>query len=256
MNPVLETVLSVGLVALLVAALHVPLGTWMYRVFTDTHHWRVERAAYRAVGVDPDTEQRWSAYALSVLAFAVASVVILFALLVAQPWLPLSQGRSMDWHTAFNTAVSFVTNTNWQSYAGETGAGTPSRCRASRCRTSSPRPSGIAVAVALIRGLARATGSDRLGNFWVDLARGIVRILLPLAAVARGRAHRRRRRPEPRRPTDVTTLTGGTRVLPAGPSPRRRPSRSSAPTAAASSTPTPRTRSRTPTRSRTSSRSS
>ncbi len=216
MNPVLETVLSVGLVALLVAALHVPLGTWMYRVFTDTHHWRVERAAYRAVGVDPDTEQRWSSYALSVIAFAVASVVILFALLVAQPWLPLSQGRSMDWHTAFNTAVSFTTNTNWQNYGGETGAGYAVQMTGLTVQNFVSAATGLAVAIALIRGLAR-TGSDRLGNFWVDLVRGTTRILLPLSAVLAVLLIAGGVIQNLTDPHTISTIAGGHQVLQGGP---------------------------------------
>ena len=182
MNPLLQAALSVGLVALLLALIHVPLGTWMYRSFTDTRHWRVERAVYRLVGVDADTEQRWTAYALSVLALAAVSVAVLFALLVAQPWLPLSQGRSMDWHTAFDTAVSFTTNTNWQSYAGESGTGYLVQMAGLTVQNFLSAATGLAVAVAVVRGLAR-TGSDRLGNFWVDLTRATVRVLLPLAAV-------------------------------------------------------------------------
>jgi len=181
-NPLLQAALSVGLVALLLALIHVPLGTWMYRSFTDTRHWRVERAVYRLVGVDADTEQRWTAYALSVLALAAVSVAVLFALLVAQPWLPLSQGRSMDWHTAFDTAVSFTTNTNWQSYAGESGTGYLVQMAGLTVQNFLSAATGLAVAVAVVRGLAR-TGSDRLGNFWVDLTRATVRVLLPLAAV-------------------------------------------------------------------------
>ena len=123
MSTALQTGAAVLLVATVLAAAHVPLGTWMHRVFTDDTDWRVERAVYRLVGVDPRTEQRWNGYAGSVLAFAAVSVATLFALVLAQAWLPWSFGRSMDWDTALNTAVSFVTNTNWQSYAGESGTG-------------------------------------------------------------------------------------------------------------------------------------
>ena len=127
MNPVITTAAAVLALAALLALSHVPLGTWIHRVFTDERDWRVERLAYRLVGVDPRTEQRWTVYALSVLAFSVVSVVLLFLLLVGQGLLPWSLGRSIDWHTAVNTAVSFVTNTNWQSYAGEAAPDTPCR---------------------------------------------------------------------------------------------------------------------------------
>ena len=108
MNSVLVTGAAVLTLAVLLALTHVPLGTWVHRVFTDEQDWRVERAVYRLVGVDPRTEQRWTGYALSVVAFSVVSVVALFLLIEVQRWLPWSLGRSMDWHTAVNTAVSFV----------------------------------------------------------------------------------------------------------------------------------------------------
>ena len=108
-NPVITTGAAVLALATLLALAHVPLGTWIHRVFADDEDWRVERLVYRVVGVDPRTEQRWTGYAVSVVAFAVVSVACLFLLLVGQGWLPWSLGRSMDWHTAVNTAVSFVT---------------------------------------------------------------------------------------------------------------------------------------------------
>jgi K+-transporting ATPase ATPase A chain len=127
MNTTLTAVLSILTVLAILAVIHVPLGTWIHRIFTDTHHTRVERFLYRLVGVDPDVEQRWSIYAISVVAFSVVSILVLWLLILVQGSLPLSQGRSMNPDTAFNTAVSFVTNTNWQSYAGEAGRATWSR---------------------------------------------------------------------------------------------------------------------------------
>jgi K+-transporting ATPase ATPase A chain len=155
----------------------------MHHVFTDDRDWRVERAVYRAVGVDPRTEQRWTGYAGSVLAFAVASVALLFVLILVQGWLPWDLGRSMSWHTALNTAVSFTTNTNWQSYSGEAAAGHTVQMLGLTTQNFVSAATGIAVAVAVVRGLARAN-ADRIGNFWVDLTRATVRVLLPLAAVA------------------------------------------------------------------------
>ena len=183
MSIALQTATAVLVVAAVLAVLHVPLGTWMHRVFTDDADWRVERVVYRLVGVDPRTEQRWTGYAASVLAFAAASVVLLFAILVAQPWLPWSLGRSMDWHTALNSAVSFTTNTNWQSYSGEAAAGHTAQMLGFTVQNFVSAATGLAVAVALLRGLARI-GADRIGNFWVDLVRATVRVLLPLAALA------------------------------------------------------------------------
>ncbi len=183
MSIALQTATAVLVVAAVLAALHVPLGTWIHRAFTDDADWRVERVVYRIVGVDPRTEQRWTGYAGSVLAFAAASVVLLFGILMAQPWLPWSLGRSMDWHTALNSAVSFTTNTNWQSYSGEAAAGHTAQMLGFTVQNFVSAATGLAVAIALLRGLARV-GADRLGNFWVDLVRATVRVLLPLAALA------------------------------------------------------------------------
>ncbi len=183
MSIALQTATAVLVVAAVLAALHVPLGTWIHRAFTDDADWRVERVVYRLVGVDPRTEQRWTGYAGSVLAFAAASVVLLFGILLAQPWLPWSLGRSMDWHTALNSAVSFTTNTNWQSYSGEAAAGHTAQMLGFTVQNFVSAATGLAVAIALLRGLARV-GADRLGNFWVDLVRATVRVLLPLAALA------------------------------------------------------------------------
>ena len=216
MNPVLVTGAAVLALAVLLALTHVPLGTWVHRVFTDEQDWRVERAVYRVVGVDPRTEQRWTGYALSVVAFTAVSVVALFLLITVQGWLPWSLGRSMDWHTALNTAVSFVTNTNWQSYAGEAGAGYTVQAVGLTVQNFASAAVGLAVAIALVRGLARHS-TDRIGNFWVDLVRGIVRILLPLAVVAAivllvGGVIQNLTDP-----TTVTTVTGGQQVIQGGP---------------------------------------
>ncbi len=183
MSPLLQSLLSIGLIAAILAAIRIPLSSWMYQVFTDTRHWRVERAVYRLVGVDPGTEQRWTTYALSALALGAASIAVLWGLIMAQPWLPWSQGRGMHWHTALNTAVSFTTNTNWQSYAGEAGAGYLVQMAGLTVQNFLSAAMGLAVAVALVRGLAR-TRSDRVGNFWVDLTRGTIRVLLPICSVA------------------------------------------------------------------------
>ncbi|HMM95035.1 potassium-transporting ATPase subunit KdpA [Phycicoccus sp.] len=179
----LQTATAVLVVAAVLAAAHVPLGAWMHRVFTDDRDWRVERVVYRLVGVDARAEQRWSAYALSVLAFAVASVALLFGLIMVQGLLPWDLGRSMHWDTALNTAVSFTTNTNWQSYSGEAAAGHTVQMLGLTVQNFVSAATGLAVAVALVRGLSRAH-TDRLGNFWVDLTRATVRVLLPLATVA------------------------------------------------------------------------
>jgi potassium-transporting ATPase potassium-binding subunit len=183
MTTLLTAAAPIATIAIILAAIHVPLGRWLHRVFTSTHHTRLERTIYRLVGVDPDVEQRWSVYLIAVLAFSAVSVIALWALIMLQPWLPFSQGRTMHLDTAINTAVSFVTNTNWQSYAGEAGAGYLVQTVGLTVQNFLSAAVGLAVAIAVIRGLARE-GTDRLGNFWVDLVRGSLRVLLPGAAIA------------------------------------------------------------------------
>jgi potassium-transporting ATPase potassium-binding subunit len=214
-NPVLSTGAAVLTLAVLLAAAHVPLGAWIHRVFTDDQDWRVERAVYRLVGVDSRTEQRWTGYAVSVVAFSVVSVVGLFMLIMVQGWLPWALGRSMDWHTALNTAVSFTTNTNWQSYAGEAGAGYTVQSVGLTVQNFASAAVGLAVAIALIRGIARHS-TDRIGNFWVDLVRGIVRILLPMALVAAVVLLVGGVIQNLTDPTTITTVTGGQQVVQGG----------------------------------------
>ncbi|GAA4414010.1 potassium-transporting ATPase subunit KdpA [Fodinibacter luteus] len=215
MNPVVVTGAAVLTLAALLALVHVPLGTWIHRVFTDEDDWRVERVLYRVVGVDPRTEQRWTGYAVSVVAFAVVSVLALFLLVLLQGWLPWSQGRSMNWHTALNTAVSFVTNTNWQSYAGEAGAGYTVQTVGLGVQNFVSTATGLAVAIALVRGIARHS-TDRIGNFWVDLVRGTTRVLLPMAAVAAVVLLAGGVVQNLTDPMAITTVTGGQQVVQGG----------------------------------------
>ncbi len=216
MSPTLAAVLSVLTVLALLAVIHVPLGTWIHRIFTDTKHTRLERLVYRLVGVNPDVEQRWSVYAISVLAFSVGSILVLWLLILVQGYLPLSQGRSMHWDTAFNTAVSFVTNTNWQSYAGEAGTGYLVQAAGLAVQNFLSAGVGLAVAIAVVRGLSREA-TDRIGNFWVDLTRGVLRLLLPLAAVAAVLFVIAGVIQNIHDPFTITTLTGGHQVIQGGP---------------------------------------
>jgi potassium-transporting ATPase potassium-binding subunit len=144
----------------------------------------VERAVYRVLGVDPAREQRWSAYALSLLVFSAVSVAFLYALLRLQGSLPFNPtGRSdVPPAVAFNTAVSFMTNTNWQAYGGESTLSHLSQMAGLTVQNFVSAAAGMAVAVAIVRGLTRR-GQDTLGNFWVDLTRTVVRFLLPLSFV-------------------------------------------------------------------------
>ena len=167
------------------AAVHIPLGDYMYRVYNGRKHSRVERIIYRGIGVQPGVEQSWGVYARSVLAFSAVSVLALFFLQLVQGRLPLSlhePGTEMTAALAWNTAVSFVTNTNWQNYAGESTQGHLVQMAGLAVQNFVSAAVGMAVAVALVRGFARRNTGE-LGNFWVDLVRGTLRILLPIAFV-------------------------------------------------------------------------
>ncbi|HEX7536061.1 MAG TPA: potassium-transporting ATPase subunit KdpA, partial [Dermatophilaceae bacterium] len=181
-----ETTAGLLQVALLIAALaacYRPLGAYMARVYTSEHDTRIERVCYKVMGVDPKADQRWPVYARSLLAFSAVSVLFLYALLRLQPHLPLSLGfPGVAPDQAFNTAASFVTNTNWQSYSGESTMGHLAQMAGLAVQNFASAAVGMAVAVALIRGFIRSR-TDRIGNFWVDLTRGCLRILLPLAVV-------------------------------------------------------------------------
>lgn len=180
----------VGLIAVTMG----PLGRYMAAVYGarddgsapgDRFFGPVERVIYRAARIDPEREQRWTAYALSALAFSVASVVGLYGLLRLQgvlPGNPESYG-GVSPSISFNTAVSFVTNTNWQAYGGESTMSHLTQATGLAVQNFVSAAVGMAIAAALIRGLARSR-SGTIGSFWVDLVRGTVRILLPISLVA------------------------------------------------------------------------
>ncbi|MGI5406803.1 potassium-transporting ATPase subunit KdpA [Streptomyces chartreusis] len=184
MGPVLAGVLQLLALIAALALAYVPLGNYMARVYSSDKHWRVEKWIYKAIGANPDTEMRWTAYLRGVLAFSVVGVLFLYLLQRLQGVLPGSLGfKSIDPDQAFNTAVSFVTNTNWQSYYGEQAMGHVVQTAGLAVQNFVSAAVGIAVAVALVRGFARSRTGE-LGNFWSDLVRGTVRILVPIAAVA------------------------------------------------------------------------
>lgn len=174
--------------ALLIAALavvHVPVGDYMYRVYSSGKHSRAERCIYRLIGADPQTEQSWATYARSVLAFSAVGIVVLFVMQLVQGWLPLrldNPATPMTPALAWNTAVSFVTNTNWQSYSGESTQGHLVQMGGLAVQNFVSAAVGMSVAVAFVRGFVRQHTGE-LGNFWVDLVRGTVGILLPIAVV-------------------------------------------------------------------------
>lgn len=144
----------------------------------------VERLLYRVAGVDPAREQRWNVYATSLLAFSLVSVLALYGLLRLQSILPFNPTgmEAVEPAVAFNTAVSFMANTNWQAYAGESSLSHLSQMVGLTVQNFVSAAVGMAVAVALIRGITRR-GQDTLGNFWVDLTRTVVRVLVPLSLV-------------------------------------------------------------------------
>ncbi|MFD5714785.1 potassium-transporting ATPase subunit KdpA [Streptomyces pharetrae] len=184
MGPVTAGVLQLLALTGALALVYIPLGTYMARVYSSKQHLRAERWIYKGIGADPDTEMRWPAYLRGVLAFSAAGVLFLYALQRLQGVLPGSLGfASIDPDQAFNTAVSFVTNTNWQSYYGEQTMGHVVQTAGLAVQNFVSAAVGMAVAVALVRGFARSR-SGELGNFWADLVRGVVRILVPLAFVA------------------------------------------------------------------------
>ena len=184
MNDTAAGLLQVGL---LIAALSLcwrPLGDYIARTLTTDKDLAVERGIYRLVGVDSRSEQRWSVYAASVIAFSVVGLVLLYVLQRVQGHLPWDLGfPAVDPALAFNTAASFVTNTNWQAYSGEAAMGHLVQMAGLAVQNFVSAAVGICVAVALIRGFVRSR-TDRLGNFWVDLVRVLVRVLLPLSVLA------------------------------------------------------------------------
>jgi K+-transporting ATPase ATPase A chain len=183
-----STPAALGQIAVLVLALGLsirPLGAYMAGVYTSSKHLRVEALTYRALRVDPDADQRWTSYLMSVLGFSAASVLLLYAFARLQQLLPLSLGMpAFPAEGAFNTAISFVTNTNWQWYSGESAAGHLLQMSGLTVQNFASAAVGMAVAIALVRGFARSGAAGCVGNFWTDLVRGVVRILLPLALVS------------------------------------------------------------------------
>ncbi|NEA41943.1 potassium-transporting ATPase subunit KdpA [Streptomyces sp. SID11385] len=193
MSPVLAGILQLLALVVALGLSYRPLGDYMARVYSSPRHLRVEKWIYRAIGANPDTAMRWPAYLRGVLAFSLVSLLFLYALQRLQGILPGSLGfSSIDPDQAFNTAASFVANTNWQSYYGEQAMGHVVQTGGLAVQNFVSAAVGMAVAIALVRGFAHprllgrklGAGNGELGNFWSDLVRGTVRVLLPIAAVA------------------------------------------------------------------------
>jgi K+-transporting ATPase ATPase A chain len=183
MNSAAAGWLQFGLLFAALAACYVPLGNYMARIFTAKDHWRVERGIYRLCGIDPEADMRWSVYVRSMLAFSLVSVLFLYLIERTQHWLLLSVGMgNVTPVTAWNTAASFTTNTNWQNYSGESTMSYLTQMSGLTAQNFMSAAVGLVVAIALIRGFTRHR-TDRLGNFWVDLTRAVIRLLLPLSVI-------------------------------------------------------------------------
>ncbi len=216
MSAALAAGLQIFLVVAALALVHVPLGDYMARVFTPLKHNRAERGLYRTLRIDPSADQRWTTYLVSVLAFSAVSIGLLWALLSMQSWLPFANNTpNMPAAQGFNTAISFVTNTNWQSYSGETALGYTVQAIGLTVQNFLSAAVGMAVLAALIRGLTRRS-TDRLGNFWVDLTRISLRVLLPLSVLAALVLVVSGVIQNLNPPLDVTTIAGGSQTLPGG----------------------------------------
>jgi K+-transporting ATPase ATPase A chain len=209
-------------VALMLAICFRPLGDHIARTFTSRWDLKVERGIYRLIGVDPASEQSWPVYLRGVLAFSMVGVLIVYLIQRLQAWLPYSLGLpAVPAGISFNTAISFVTNTNWQSYSPEATLGSTVQMAALTVQNFVSAAVGLAVAIALVRGFAEHRGEQHragtIGNFWVDLMRGTIRVLLPLSVVftivliAGGVIQNLN--PS----TAVHTLAGATQSIPGGP---------------------------------------
>ncbi|MCT1364095.1 MULTISPECIES: potassium-transporting ATPase subunit KdpA [unclassified Microbacterium] len=204
-------------VALIIGVLYRPLGDYMAWVYTTRKDWKVERGIYKVIGVDSRAEQTWQSYLRAVLAFSAVGLLIVYGLQRLQQWLPYSLGLpAPSEHLSFNTAASFVGNTNWQSYSPELTVGYTVQFAGLAVQNFVSAAVGIAVAIALVRGFAyRRSGT--IGNFWVDLTRGTLRILLPIAAVGAVILMIGGVIQNFNGFTEITTVSGATQTIPGGP---------------------------------------
>jgi K+-transporting ATPase ATPase A chain len=217
MNDTLAGWLQVLVLVVALALSFRPLGDYVARVLASGHHGRVERLIYRMAKVNGDADQRWPVYLRSILAFSTVSVLFLYAFLRLQDRLLLSLGmKPVTADQSFNTAASFVTNTNWQSYSGESTLGYLVQMSGLAVQNFVSAAVGIAAVATLIRGFTRQK-TDHVGNFWVDLTRIVLRVLLPIAfvfaiaLVAAGAVQNLHGF------HDITTIAGGQQRLTGGP---------------------------------------
>ena len=182
--------LQIGLYLVLVALITPPIGRFMTRVFSRERTWLdpalrpIERLIYRSTGVDETHEMRWTEYAMAMLLFSLVSMLLLYAIERLQFWLPWNPRHlpGVPPELAFNTAASFTTNTNWQAYSGETTMSYLTQMAGLAYHNFTSAATGIVLAIAFIRGIAQRE-RDALGNFWVDLVRCILWVLLPACLV-------------------------------------------------------------------------
>src|SRR6185295_4539554 len=182
--------LQLAVYFLVLLAVTKPLGMYMTRVFSGEKTWTsralgpLERLIYRACRVDQTSEQRWTTYTAAMLMFSVVSLFVLYALQRLQYYLPLNpqQFAGVNPDLAFNTAVSFTTNTNWQAYSGESTMSYLVQMAGLAFHNFTSAAVGIVLAIAFIRGIARREAKT-IGNFWVDLTRCSLYVLLPFCLI-------------------------------------------------------------------------
>jgi K+-transporting ATPase ATPase A chain len=178
--------LQIGFFCLVLLAVTKPMGIYVQRVYEGRMRWlaSVERALYRVSGVDPREDQHWTRYTAALLVFSAVSMLLTYAVLRLQAVLPLNPQHlpAVSGRQAFETAASFTTNTNWQSYSGESTMSYLSQMTQLAFHNFASAAVGMAAAVALVRGLVRRS-AGRLGNFWADLVRGTLYLFLPLSVV-------------------------------------------------------------------------
>jgi len=216
--------LQIFLYLLLLITITPFFGGYMAKVLSGERHLltpvlgKVEKFIYLFSGIDSNQQMNWKRYLLSLLSFNLVGLLFLFLLLLTQSWLPLNPQHvgNMNWHTAFNTAVSFVTNTNWQSYSGETGLSYLSQMIGLTVQNFLSAATGIAVLIALIRGITSKTTED-LGSFWVDAVRSTLYILLPLAILLSVLLAGQGVVQNLNEYTQATTLIGEVQTIPQGP---------------------------------------
>jgi K+-transporting ATPase ATPase A chain len=185
-----NAIIQIALFSLIIIAISVPLGLYMARVFAGERTFLdpvlvpAERLIYRLCGVHPETEQTWIEYATSLLLFSLVGMVTLYALQRLQGWLPLNpQGLgAISTDSSFNTATSFITNTNWQSYTPETTMSYLTQMAGLAYHNIVSAAAGLALAIAVIRGFVRRE-RETLGNFWSDLTRATLWVLVPICVV-------------------------------------------------------------------------